>query len=137
MALSAMMGINIILANIDRLREIWINKTMHRYSDSKSTVIRNGNKMVIPSAQLVVGDIVVLKKGVVVPADGMLIDGEITVNLIMQVGYDYFVDKYMLRKNSDSRIFSGDYIAEGDGKMLVLVVGALSYAEKQENHLYT
>ena len=84
--------------------------------------------MKIPSAQLVVGDIVVLKKGVVVPADGMLIDGDITVNLIMQFGYDYFVDKYKLKKNSDSRIFSGDYIAEGEGKILFLVVGTLSYA---------
>ena len=101
---------------------------MHKHIDSTSTVIRNGNKMIIPSAQLVVGDIVVLKKGVVVPADGLLIDGDITVNLIMQFGYDNFVDKSKLKKNSDSRIFSGDYIAEGEGTMLVLVVGALSYA---------
>ena len=108
-----MIGISIIFAYIDRLVESWVNKTMHKYADSSSTVIRNGNKMVVPSVELVVGDILVLKKGVVAPADGILIDGDITVDLINQFGYNCFVDKSILGKKSDSRIFSGDFIAEG------------------------
>ena len=49
-------------------------------SPKTAVVLRNGNEVVIPSEEVNKGDIVVLKPGMMVPVDGMIVDGTTTVD---------------------------------------------------------
>lgn len=48
--------------------------------DEPTKIYRNGNLVVLDATEVVVGDIVLLQSGDKVPADGLLIDGRLSVN---------------------------------------------------------
>ena len=59
----------------------------------QATVIRDGQELVIPASELVVGDIVLIKPGEKVPADATVVSGESSVNESMLTGESIPVDK--------------------------------------------
>ena len=59
----------------------------------QATVIRDGQELVIPASELVVGDIVLIKPGEKVPADATVVSGESSVNESMLTGEGIPVDK--------------------------------------------
>ena len=78
-------------------------------------VVRGGHPQLIAINDVVVGDIVRLKKDDCVPADGLLVRGE-----------DLVLDGVLKRKiNHDNPfLFSGSKVIEGHGRMFVTSVGA-------------
>ncbi|KAG8129888.1 hypothetical protein E2320_016517, partial [Naja naja] len=88
--------------------------------EQKFTVIRNGQQVQIPVAELVVGDIAQIKYGDLLPADGVLIQGN-----------DLKIDESSLTGESDhySSDFSfglGTHVMEGSGRMVISAVGVNS-----------
>ena len=83
---------------------------MKKLASPETKVIRNGSTQQIPSSQLVVGDIVILETGSIVPADIRLFE---TANLKVQesslTGESVAVDK-------TNEIILGDNITLGDQK---------------------
>ncbi len=59
----------------------------------KATVIRDGKEVVIPSAEIVEGDIVVLKPGDKVPVDGEIIEGTSSIDESLVTGESMPVEK--------------------------------------------
>ncbi|WP_240376226.1 heavy metal translocating P-type ATPase [Bacillus piscicola] len=58
-----------------------------------ATVVRNGEEVVIPMEEVIVGDIVIVKPGEKIPVDGEVIEGESAVDESMLTGESIPVDK--------------------------------------------
>lgn len=59
----------------------------------EATVIRDGEEVAVPSSQLAVGDIILIRPGEKVPADATVVSGESSVNESMLTGESIPVDK--------------------------------------------
>ncbi len=59
----------------------------------KATVLRNGEEVEIPSSEIVVGDMVVIRPGDKIPVDGVIEKGETTIDESLVTGESIPVDK--------------------------------------------
>ncbi|XP_065863214.1 putative calcium-transporting ATPase 13, plasma membrane-type [Euphorbia lathyris] len=84
-------------------------------------VVRSGRRQHVSIFQLVVGDVVFLKIGDQVPADGILISGHSL--LIDESSMTGESDHVEINHNQNPFIMSGTKVADGYGKMLVTSVG--------------
>ncbi|XP_010532587.1 PREDICTED: putative calcium-transporting ATPase 13, plasma membrane-type [Tarenaya hassleriana] len=90
-------------------------------SDIKIDVIRKGRRQQISIFDIVVGDIVCLKIGDQVPADGVFVEGHsLQVDESSMTGESDHVEVSI---DKNPFLFSGTKIADGYGKMLVTSVG--------------
>ncbi|KAI3469634.1 hypothetical protein Pfo_026297 [Paulownia fortunei] len=84
-------------------------------------VVRNGRRQQISIFEIVVGDVVCLKIGDQVPADGLFIDGHsLQVDESSMTGESDHVE---IDRNKNPFLFSGTKVADGYAKMLVTSVG--------------
>lgn len=82
-------------------------------------VVRDGKEKEIEATNLVPGDIVVLKEGDRIPADGVIAsDSDLEVDESVFTGESLSVEK-----NADDEIFSGTFIARGNATMKVTFIG--------------
>ena len=89
--------------------------------------IRNGKVRTIPSQDLLVGDVVFIDNGDIVPVDGILFKA--TDILCYEYGeqiYKRVPIKYTKEEKSDPFIVSGTKILEGQGMMITCAVGSNS-----------
>ncbi|PIN22072.1 Calcium transporting ATPase [Handroanthus impetiginosus] len=84
-------------------------------------VVRNGRRQHISIFEIVVGDVVCLKIGDQVPADGLFIDGHsLQVDESSMTGESDHVE---IDRSKNPFLFSGTKVADGYAKMLVTSVG--------------
>ncbi|KAL7251657.1 hypothetical protein ACSBR1_013496 [Camellia fascicularis] len=84
-------------------------------------VVRNGRWQQVSIFEIVVGDVVCLKIGDQVPADGLFIDGySLQVDESSMTGESEHVE---VNLNRNPFLFSGTKVADGFGQMLVTSVG--------------
>ncbi|XP_012582295.1 PREDICTED: plasma membrane calcium-transporting ATPase 4 isoform X2 [Condylura cristata] len=89
--------------------------------EQKFSVIRNGHIIQLPVAEIVVGDIAQIKYGDLLPADGILIQGnDLKIDESSLTGESDHVKKSLER---DPMLLSGTHVMEGSGRMLVTAVG--------------
>ncbi|XP_056091762.1 plasma membrane calcium-transporting ATPase 1a isoform X1 [Rhinichthys klamathensis goyatoka] len=92
--------------------------------EQKFTVVRGGQVIPIPVAEIVVGDIAQIKYGDLLPADGVLIQGnDLKIDESSLTGESDHVKKSM---EKDPMLLSGTHVMEGSGKMVVTAVGVNS-----------
>ncbi|XP_048123925.1 plasma membrane calcium-transporting ATPase 1a isoform X2 [Alosa alosa] len=92
--------------------------------EQKFTVVRGGQVIQIPVADIVVGDIAQIKYGDLLPADGVLIQGnDLKIDESSLTGESDHVKK---TQEKDPMLLSGTHVMEGSGKMLVTAVGVNS-----------
>lgn len=92
--------------------------------EQKFSVIRNGHIIQLPVAEIVVGDIAQIKYGDLLPADGILIQGnDLKIDESSLTGESDHVKKSLER---DPMLLSGTHVMEGSGRMLVTAVGVNS-----------
>uniref|UniRef100_A0A668A6H9 Calcium-transporting ATPase n=1 Tax=Myripristis murdjan TaxID=586833 RepID=A0A668A6H9_9TELE len=92
--------------------------------EQKFTVVRGGQVIQIPVAEIVVGDIAQVKYGDLLPADGVLIQGnDLKIDESSLTGESDHVKK---TEEKDPMLLSGTHVMEGSGKMLVTAVGVNS-----------
>uniref|UniRef100_A0A3B3BYA2 ATPase plasma membrane Ca2+ transporting 3a n=1 Tax=Oryzias melastigma TaxID=30732 RepID=A0A3B3BYA2_ORYME len=92
--------------------------------EQKFTVVRKGNVIQIPVADMVVGDIAQVKYGDLLPADGILIQGnDLKIDESSLTGESDHVRK---SADKDPMLLSGTHVMEGSGRMLVTAVGVNS-----------
>jgi len=88
-------------------------------------VIRNGKVRTIPSTDLVVGDLMFIDNGDIVPVDGVFFKAnDISCYECGAQTYKRVPIKYTEEEKCDPFIISGDKILEGHGVMIVCAVGA-------------
>lgn len=92
--------------------------------EQKFTVIRNGQLLQVPVAAMVVGDIAQVKYGDLLPADGVLIQGnDLKIDESSLTGESDHVRK---SADKDPMLLSGTHVMEGSGRMVVTAVGVNS-----------
>uniref|UniRef100_A0A671PTB0 Calcium-transporting ATPase n=1 Tax=Sinocyclocheilus anshuiensis TaxID=1608454 RepID=A0A671PTB0_9TELE len=92
--------------------------------EQRFAVARNGTVIQIPVAEMVVGDIAQIKYGDLLPADGVLIQGnDLKIDESSLTGESDHVRKSV---DKDPMLLSGTHVMEGSGKMLVTAVGVNS-----------
>ncbi|KAJ8386664.1 hypothetical protein AAFF_G00167800 [Aldrovandia affinis] len=92
--------------------------------EQKFTVVRGGQVIQIPVAEIVVGDIAQIKYGDLLPADGVLIQGnDLKIDESSLTGESDHVKKML---DKDPMLLSGTHVMEGSGKMVVTGVGVNS-----------
>uniref|UniRef100_G3TTA2 Calcium-transporting ATPase n=1 Tax=Loxodonta africana TaxID=9785 RepID=G3TTA2_LOXAF len=92
--------------------------------EQKFTVIRNGQLLQVPVAALVVGDIAQVKYRDLLPADGVLIQGnDLKIDESSLTGESDHVRK---SADKDPMLLSGTHVMEGSGRMVVTAVGVNS-----------
>jgi len=107
-------------------------KLLKEYTNPKTTVIRDGKEKIIPSRELVLGDIVVLDTGDLIPADIRIIEkNDILVDESVLTGESVAVHKNGRTLESKPKdiyeaknlLFSGTTIASGITKGIVIATG--------------
>uniref|UniRef100_A0AAQ4QNP8 Calcium-transporting ATPase n=1 Tax=Gasterosteus aculeatus aculeatus TaxID=481459 RepID=A0AAQ4QNP8_GASAC len=92
--------------------------------EQKFTVVRKGNVIQIPVADMVVGDMAQVKYGDLLPADGVLVQGnDLKIDESSLTGESDHVAKSV---DKDPMLLSGTHVMEGSGRMLVTAVGVNS-----------
>uniref|UniRef100_A0A2K5EF00 Calcium-transporting ATPase n=1 Tax=Aotus nancymaae TaxID=37293 RepID=A0A2K5EF00_AOTNA len=92
--------------------------------EQKFSVIRNGQLIQLPVAEIVVGDIAQVKYGDLLPADGVLIQGnDLKIDESSLTGESDHVKKSL---EKDPMLLSGTHVMEGSGRMVVTAVGVNS-----------
>lgn len=106
-------------------------KTAVRYCD----VVRDGSVQTINKDDLVVGDLVLLRTGQEIFADGFIVEGEISVNnaaingetkecrKIPSIDYKHVKTTSTTAYTDQCSLFAGTVIMSGEGKMIVTDVG--------------
>lgn len=106
-------------------------KTAVRYCD----VVRDGSVQTINKDDLVVGDLVLLRTGQEIFADGFIVDGEISVNnaaingetkecrKIPSANYKHVKTTSTTAYTDQCSLFAGTVIMSGEGKMIITDVG--------------
>ncbi|XP_006887952.1 PREDICTED: plasma membrane calcium-transporting ATPase 4 isoform X2 [Elephantulus edwardii] len=92
--------------------------------EQKFAIIRNGQLIQLPVAEIVVGDIAQIKYGDLLPADGILIQGnDLKIDESSLTGESDHVKKSL---DKDPMLLSGTHVMEGSGRMVVTAVGVNS-----------
>ena len=98
----------------------------------KAKVIRGGQELSIPVAEVVPGDLVVLSAGDRVPADGLLVEAhDFFVNQTLLTGESYPIEKSPDRvsavdaelQDANNAVFMGSTVIAGNAQMLVVTTG--------------
>ena len=116
----------------DKVRNKKFVKLNEKNQDRSLAVVRSGRIVVISVFEVLVGDLVRLEAGDVVPADGILIDGfTIQCDESPLTGESELVEKTLARDaeargEGDCFIHSGTRIEQGVGSYLVTAVGTNS-----------
>ena len=118
---------------------------------TNSTIIRNGNKLQVPSSELIPGDIVLLTSGDKVPADLRLVQiRNLQINESGLTGESVAVEKNTQPVQADAVLaertnmaYAGSFVTFGTGKGIVVAIGTatetgrISQLMEQRNILKT
>lgn len=94
------------------------NRLQEEAIKGKVKVIRNGKVVEITTGEVVVGDIVILNSGDKIPADGVLISGNLSVDESALNG-----ESKEAKKKINSKVYRGSVVYNGNAKMQVELVG--------------
>ncbi|CZR42709.1 putative calcium P-type ATPase NCA-3 (Ca2+-transporting ATPase) [Fusarium proliferatum ET1] len=135
--LGAVVIVVVVASHNDWQKEKAFVKLNTKKDDREVKVIRSGKSMLVNVADVVVGDVMNLEPGDLIPADGIFIDGhnvkcdESTVTgesdaLKKTPGAKCFIDDPIRTKEPDPFIISGSRVLEGMGTFVVTSVGVNS-----------
>ncbi len=91
----------------------------------KAQVIRDGQEQTIPAEELVLDDLVVFQAGNQIPADAVVVDGNVQVNESLLTG-----EADEISKETGDELLSGSYIVSGQCRARLDKVGEDSYISR-------
>ena len=123
--------INAILGTIQTVKAEQSLQSLKKLSGPEAKVLRDRTAIQLPARELVVGDVILLEAGDMVPADGRLIENaSLKVDESALTGESLAVEKNMdtLLKEAPlgdrtNMLFSGSFITYGRGKAVVTEIG--------------
>lgn len=124
--------INAILGTIQHIKAQKSVESLKKLSSPKIKVLRDGEKIELPSEELVPGDIMYIEAGDMIPADGRIIECfSLLVNESSLTGESESVEKTSEILSDDdlplgeqkNMVFSGGLVSNGRGVVLVTATG--------------
>lgn len=125
---SMFMGIILLNTVIGIFQEVRAKKTLDKLAiltASKAVVIRDGKQWSVPTDELVLDDVILLKSGNQVPADAKVLEGSLEVNESLLTG-----EADNLAKKPEDELYSGSFVTAGEAVCQVIHVGKDNYASK-------
>lgn len=116
---------NMVIGIVQQLRAKRTLDKLSLLDVTEYTVIRNGKEIKVPSESLVQDDVILLTAGQQIPADGVLVSGELSANESLLTG-----EQDEIEKKPGSELRSGSFVASGNGYGKLLRVGSESFAAK-------
>lgn len=117
--------INILIGIVQEIRAKKILSKLNVMNTTDIGVVRDGQEEQVPIESLVKGDIVILKTGDQIPADGRVIKGNIRVNESLLTG-----EADEIVKTIGGELMSGSFVVSGRAYMELEKVGKDSYISK-------
>ena len=93
-------------------------RTLMNLAPPKATVIRNGKQIELPTAEVLVGDIVLIRPGDKIPVDGVVIEGSSDVDESMITG-----ESVPVKKSADKEVIGATINKTGSFKFRATKVG--------------
>lgn len=123
--------INAILGTVQTVKAEQSLQSLKSLSGPEAKVLRDGAATIIPARELVVGDVILLEAGDMVPADGRLIENaSLKIDESALTGESLAVEKStaaILEEVSlgdrTNMLFSGSFVTYGRGKAVVTDIG--------------
>lgn len=122
------MGVVISNTAIGIFQEIRSKKSVDKLSilvSKKAVVLRDGKEQEILIEDIVLDDVIKLKRGDQIPSDSVVISGSVSVNESLLTGESDLIDK-----NKGDKLMSGSFISAGTCIARVCSVGADNYISK-------
>ncbi len=103
-------------------------EALRNFASPSCTVIREGRRVVVPSRELVPGDILIISEGERVSADGRLVHAEsIMADESILTGESVPVEKNVAETTeTSSMVYSGTMIVKGHGMVEVTTIGTMT-----------
>jgi len=124
--------LNTLIGFIQEIRAAQALKSLAQMTSPTTRVIRNGIHQQIDTADLVIGDILVMESGDRVPADARLLESQnLLVDESMLTGESFAIEKNseaLLEENAElgdrvNLVFSGTIIQKGRARAVVTAIG--------------
>ena len=123
--------INAILGTIQTVKAEQSLQSLKNLSGPEAKVLRDGTIVQIPARELVVGDVILLEAGDMIPADGRLIENaSLKIDESALTGESLAVEKNMDTILTEAplgdrtnMLFSGSFVTYGRGKAVVTDIG--------------
>jgi len=131
----AVLILNAILGTVQHVKAEQSLNSLKALSSPSAKVMREGKITEIPSAEVVVGDILIVDAGDFIAADGRLIESSsLQLNESALTGESVSVDKmvepinkvHVALGDQINMLFSSSYVTYGRGKAVVTAVGTMS-----------
>jgi Ca2+-transporting ATPase len=118
-AIAAIVVINAVIGFIQEYRAERAVLALRAMTAPRAHVVRDGVRVAIPAAEVVIGDVLVLEAGDIVAADAAVIDANVlSANEAPLTGESTPVDK-----NVDDEVYLGTSVASGTGSAVVVATG--------------
>ena len=137
--LSAVVVVVLVASINDYQKEKQFRDLNAKKDDVQITVVRGGQTETVSTHDLVVGDIVMLSTGDILPTDGVILGrNDLAINEKMLTGETVNKKKspeFVISSNkvqSAPILFAGTQVQEGEGRMLVVAVGENTYQGHME-----
>ena len=116
---------NILIGIVQEIRSKKVLDDLSILNSPKTRVIRDGSKKEIPADELVLDDIVELSAGGQIPADAVVLNGQLNVNESLLTG-----ESDEIVKKSGDELLSGSFVVSGSCLARLTKVGEESYISK-------
>ena len=119
---------NILIGLIQDLHARHLMRKLRLMTAPKAVAIRDGKESAIPSDKVVLDDVILLKSGDQVCADGIILKGNVAVNESLLTG-----ESENVYKNHGDKVLAGSYIASGRAYVQMVAVGEDTYVSSLQN----
>ena len=112
--------VNTILGFIQERKANNTLSALKQMIQAQCRVMRDGEMVKVEFSEIVSGDLVYLKQGEKVPADGRIVDASrLTISEAVLTG-----ESVPVKKDENDKVFQGTIVASGAGQMIVEAIGA-------------
>lgn len=121
--------INVSIGIVQEIKSKRATDRLKLVTAPTATVVRAGERMTIPTAEVVLDDVILFENGKQVCADSIVISGEVEVNESLLTG-----ESEPVIKKEGMPLFSGSFIVGGACSARVDKVGSDNYVEKLSSY---
>lgn len=119
---------NVVIGSVQGIRSKKTLRKLRIVTESKSTVIRSGEKVVVSGSEIVLDDILFVSTGDQLAVDAIVLEGEVQVDESLLTG-----EADLIKKGPGDMLYSGSFVMVGSCKAKTEKVGDETYASTLSN----
>ena len=116
---------NTVIGIVQEIRAKHVLGKLQFLHAARARVVRDGKEQSVDVHDLVLDDVILLKTGDQIPADAVVVDGQVSVNESLLTG-----ESDEITKKKDAKLMSGSFVVSGRAYARLTAVGNDSYIAK-------